>query len=119
MNRFVLSWSHSPERRARWPPPDETDSEQTRTRYGSRSCLSVNRPLPLVRARTRFSSLRSTGRPRSEYRTPVTSAWRIGVPCGPTTRPVIVPFVRGGLGRLTWAGFAATGRPSRSSGGAL
>ena len=102
MNRLLLSWSHSPDRLARCPPPPlETDSEQTRIRYGSRSCLSVNPPFRLVRASTRFSSVTSTGRPRSENRIPVTSALAIGVPFGPVTWPVTVPLVGGGLGRLS------------------
>ena len=105
VNRLLLSWSHSPDFAcARWPPPLDTDSEQTRIRYGSRSCLSVNRPLPLVRARTRFSSETSTGRPRSENRMPLTSALGIGVPLGPVTWPVTVPFVGGGLGRRSALG---------------
>ena len=46
---------------------------------------------------------------------PVTSAWGIGVPLGPTTCPVIVPLVRGGLGaRVGRSGLV--GRPSWSGG---
>ena len=67
----------------------------------------MNRPLPLVRASTRFSWLTSTGRPRSENRIPVTSAFGIGVPFGPVTWPVTVPLVGGGLGRLSALGALA------------
>ena len=64
----------------------------------------MNRPLPLVRASTRFSSETSTGRPRSENRIPLTKALGIGVPLGPVTWPVTVPFVGGGLGRRSALG---------------
>ena len=61
-------------------------------------------PFPLVRASTRFSSLRFAGRPRSENRMPVTSAFGMGVPWGPVTWPVTVPLVGGGLGRRSALG---------------
>ena len=64
----------------------------------------MNPPLPLVRASTRFSSVASTGRPRSENRIPVTSARGIGEPFGPVTWPVTVPLVGGGLGRRSALG---------------
>ena len=67
----------------------------------------MNRPLPLVRASTRFSSVTSTGRPRSEKRIPVTSAFGIGVPLGPVTWPVTVPLVGGGFGRRSALGALA------------
>ena len=77
----------------------------------------MNRPLPLVRASTRFSSVTSTGSPRSENRIPVTSAFGIGEPFGPVTWPVTVPLVGGGLGRLS--AFGALVLPASGSGGVL
>ena len=77
----------------------------------------MNRPLPLVRASTRFSSVTSRGRPRSENRMPVTSALGIGEPFGPVTWPATVPLVGGGLGRLS--AFGALVRAASGSGGVL